>query len=402
MKKHTVLIVVGHYLPGYKAGGPTRTISNLVAWLGDEFDFRIVTQDRDLGDDMPYEGIVPNSWQQVGKSAVMYRSSRRSLLAWLRLLNQVEYDLLYLNSFFDLWSIQSVLLWRLRLISPAPIIIAPRGELSEGALALKATKKGLYIKLAKTLNFHRNVCWQASSEYEAANILRVLAPREASSLTVRIAPNMPPPIILDDDYRPQISKPSGQARLVFVGRIARMKNLSFALDVLAGVSGDIKFDIFGPVEDEAYWRECQKRIERLPSSIQVRFHGPIPNERLIGVFESAHLFFSPTLGENFGHAILEALSVGCPVLISDRTPWRHLAREGAGWDLPLEQSDQFVDVLNQVVRMRVDEWRNWALGAKQLAARYREDAVNLNANRRLFMDAIESRARTRGVHSALV
>src|SRR5262249_1911514 len=44
----------------------------------------------------------------------------------------------------------------------------------------------------------------------------------------------------------------------------------------------------------------------------------------------------PTLGENFGHVVVEAWAAGCPVLISDRTPWRQLTSRGLGWDVPLD------------------------------------------------------------------
>ena len=50
MSKVKILIFVGYYLPGYKGGGALRTIVNLVQHLGEEFDFWIVTRDRDLGD----------------------------------------------------------------------------------------------------------------------------------------------------------------------------------------------------------------------------------------------------------------------------------------------------------------------------------------------------------------
>lgn len=53
----TVLIFVPNYFPGYMSGGIARTVLNTVEWLGDEFTFLIVTRDRDLGSDRPYEGV---------------------------------------------------------------------------------------------------------------------------------------------------------------------------------------------------------------------------------------------------------------------------------------------------------------------------------------------------------
>ena len=70
MKK--ILIFMGRYLPGYKDGGPIRTISNLVEALGDEYKFYIVCLDRDHGDEKPYCNICYDKWNLVGKANVLY------------------------------------------------------------------------------------------------------------------------------------------------------------------------------------------------------------------------------------------------------------------------------------------------------------------------------------------
>ena len=62
---------------------------------------------------------------------------------------------------------------------------------------------------------------------------------------------------------------------------------------------------------------------------------------------NAHLFILPTLGENYGHAIIEALSVGRPVLISDQTPWKNLSNFNAGWELPLNDKQAWIDKINE-------------------------------------------------------
>ncbi|MBN8497849.1 MAG: hypothetical protein J0M32_13465 [Candidatus Accumulibacter sp.] len=62
-------------------------------------------------------------------------------------------------------------------------------------------------------------------------------------------------------------------------------------------------------------------------------------------------FFLPPFSENFGHAINEALSVGVPVLISDKTPWRNLQEKGMGWDLPLDNRRAFIEVIEVIEAM---------------------------------------------------
>src|ERR1035441_2951328 len=89
--RNSVLVLVGTYLPGYKAGGPLRSIANLVATLGQEFHFRIATLDRDLGEKSPYPGIAANQWVRVGQADVHYlQPGLRGLLSLWALLRSVD------------------------------------------------------------------------------------------------------------------------------------------------------------------------------------------------------------------------------------------------------------------------------------------------------------------------
>jgi len=89
-------------LPGYKAGGPIRSLANLIESLGAEFSFKVVTQDRDSGDEAPYRNVPVNSWQAVGRARVLYLSpDRLSAPHLLKIFRQTDYDVLYLNSFFS-------------------------------------------------------------------------------------------------------------------------------------------------------------------------------------------------------------------------------------------------------------------------------------------------------------
>ena len=69
------------------------------------------------------------------------------------------------------------------------------------------------------------------------------------------------------------------------------------------------------------------------------------------VFAANDLFFFPTHGENFGHVLYEALSAGCPLLISDQTFFRNVQKMGAGWDIKLENTDDFKQKLEEIVKM---------------------------------------------------
>lgn len=51
--KVVILCLMSEYLPGFRSGGPIRTIANLINQLGDEFEIRVICRDRDLGDFFP-------------------------------------------------------------------------------------------------------------------------------------------------------------------------------------------------------------------------------------------------------------------------------------------------------------------------------------------------------------
>jgi glycosyltransferase involved in cell wall biosynthesis len=74
----------------------------------------------------------------------------------------------------------------------------------------------------------------------------------------------------------------------------------------------------------------------------------------------------PTLGENFGHSIVEALWLGVPVLISDRAPWTNVQTFNAGWSLPLTHPQAFAEKLRDIYAMG-DEWLSLSEGAIRYA-----------------------------------
>ena len=67
-----ILIITGRYLPGYRDGGPVRSIVNLTQWMGGEYDLRIMCLDRDHGDDRPYPDITAGEYNTVGSAKVWY------------------------------------------------------------------------------------------------------------------------------------------------------------------------------------------------------------------------------------------------------------------------------------------------------------------------------------------
>lgn len=350
--KPTIVVCTGYYLPGYKSGGPVKSIENIVENLHSDFHFRILAADRDLGDSAPYAELKKDTWHQVGKAEVKYLApDQRSLTSIWREVTNSQPDLLYLNSFFGSWfSIFPLLGVRIGKIKRMPILIAPRGEFSIGATSIKAGKKKVYIKAARSLGLLKEVLWHSSSEFEKMDIRRVTS-THPSSIFVASDLMSPVPNALHEGKRDD----DKCLHVLFLSRITTMKNLDFALDVLRDVKENVVFNIYGPLEDEVYWSLCKKKIVALPDNVCAKYYGGVSPSSVRDIMRNNDLFFLPTRGENFGHVITEALSVGTRVLISDQTPWRELFQSGLGDDFPLSDRTKFIERIESLARSAPEE-----------------------------------------------
>lgn len=382
MRKTIILVLNQYYLPGYKSGGPIRTIANMVNVLSDDFDFYIFTSDRDAIDMEVYPGITVNAWSRVQRAHVFYADKKmRSIFGICKIIRESPHDILYLNSFFNpIFTIIPLILRRLSLIPKKPVVIAPRGEFSLNAIKLKKWKKMLFVFLAKTIGEYKKFIWQASSEYEKKDIQEQFM----SNLEILVAPNISSSLMQEEHPK----KIKTGFSVLFLSRISPMKNIDFMLNSLFHVKENIKVFIYGPVRDEDYWLSCQKIIPNLPNNVTVSYCGSVPHDKVQEIMSTHDLFFLPTLGENYGHVISEALLCGTPALIADTTPWKNLEADGLGWDLPLSDPKLFAEKIDYCAQMSPDERLQWRKDIREKAKARVFDPSVIEANRQLFYQAL--------------
>lgn len=400
--KPNILIFAHYYLPGTRAGGPIRSISNLVENFGSEYNLKIITADRDFGDKNSYKDIQKNTWVQVGKAEVYYISPTFiNMLFLAKLIKSIDYDFYYLNSFFDpKFSFLPILLRWTGFINSKPILIAPRGEFSPGALNIKSFKKRIYLICLKNLGMLKDAVWQASSDSEKKDIYRSLIgiSINKSSISIplknlKVAPDLLQfyeNIFISGNLASSSSSSSSGSRLVrnlnicFASRISKMKNLDFLLEILLKVRSHVVLNIHGPAEDLDYWNLCQSLIQQLPLNIEVNNFGAYKNEDVEKILGENDILFLPTLGENFGHVIFEALRSGLPVLISDRTPWCDLEASKAGWIGSLDEPNYFVETIEKLAKLSFSELQVYKDGAREYANNYLFTTNARNETKTLF------------------
>lgn len=375
-KKKIILTFIGHYLPGYKSGGTVRTVSNMLDFLSDKYDFKIITRDRDLLEDKTYRNIEVNQWNSLPNCEVFYKNFNSSLK---RIINDASFDTYYLNSLFDYhFSIKVILLHKLNLIPQKPLIIAPRGELLLGALSTKSLKKRFFLFLAKLFSLYKNVIWHASNEDEENLIKREFG----ENIQTRIALDVPHYNLITKADRAN-KKLKGKLKILFISRIAKTKNLKFVIEVLNKVNSDFTLDIYGPIVDEQYWQECKSKISS-PIHDKIKYKGVINNDQIHKIYPNFDLLFFPTLGESFGHVIYESLFFGCPVLCSDTTPWNDLEKFCAGWNIKLDKFQQYVDLIENLILLDGDSYSKYIKGCEKYLVYFMNEKKIKANNLKLF------------------
>lgn len=381
MDKKRILICIDWYEPGFKAGGPIRSVANIVSALKDDFEFYILTSAYDLGETEPYPDVIVNEWfdqdglflKYLDKKLLSQGAIKRNIL-------EIAPDVIYLNSLFSKNFTLFPLMTARR--NGIKVVLAPRGMLGAGALELKKGKKKSFLLVSKILGVYKKVKWHASTQEELEEIKTVFGKKA----NVTIAQNIPVgqklklETILD-------TKRTGNVRFIFVSRIAVKKNLHLAIMALKQVKLNIPctFDIYGNIEDEDYWNTFKDEITN-EGMLEISYKGVVSPSQLPEIYANADYLVLPTKHENYGHAIVEAWSNGCPVIISRNTPWKNLNVQNLGWDVDLKNFDNLVNALQEAVDLDFTSYVAQCTASYNYFRDVISDAEVIEANRKLFAD----------------
>lgn len=330
---------MGGFFPGKKYGGPPVSIDNFCT-LMKEHECYIVTHDHDLFDNKRYTQIK-KGWNDRGNCKVLYLSDYRyKKIIFEKVIKELKPDFLYLQGLFQQCVFPCLQLAQKYKIK---VLLAPRGELCSGAFNMKKYKKLPYVGLLRIMRLIKNVHFQSTSDEETYAITKLLGCPTSHIHRLDNIPSIP-----KKEYK-RGEKVSGKGRFVFLARIHPKKNLLNAIKYFNHVNGDVIFDIYGSVEDDTYWKECQDAIKALPQNIKCEYKGLVPHDQVHEVFSQYDAFLFPTLSENYGHVIAESLTVGTQVIISDQTPWTDLDIHNAGFVCKLNDKNSFEKSITHVI-----------------------------------------------------
>lgn len=338
------LIIMSGFFPGKRYGGPPVSVDNFCSLMKGVMDCYIITSNHDFRQITPYENIK-EGWNDRGNVKVRYLADEEyNSKSFNDIIHEIHPDYIYLQGLFERCILPCL---RLAKKFGIKVVLAPRGELCAGAFR-KKYKKIPYITLLKALSLLKNTEFQSTSEEETIAIKKWLGVKSDRIHSLTNIPSIP------HNLPQRNKKQKGEGRFVFVSRILWKKNLLSAIKYFNEVNGHVTFDIYGPKEDELYWEECEKMTRALPENVVVNYYGVLSHDEIHRTFNQYDAFLFPTLSENYGHVIVEALVAGCIPIISDQTPWNDMPEFGSGWAIPLDDETSFKKAIQEVVDMDDD------------------------------------------------
>ncbi len=377
-EKKKILIFIDWFLPGYKAGGPIRSVANIVDSLHNNFEFHIITSDRDLGDKSSYDNIELNvSIRRENYTITYLTPENQKQKVFKKIVTDVNPDKIYFNSLFSYKFTLLPLFFLRRYAKPNSIILAPRGMLGKGALGLKKTKKTIFLKIGQIFKIYSGIIWHATT-HDESNDIKIFFKK---NVKIIIAENIPEkPVKYIEKEKKSVTK------FVFISRISKKKNIFFALELFKHIkfNTNVIFDIYGPAEDDDYMRDCQSKSNELSDNVSVQFKNELSHNKVSNTLQDYHFFLFPTLHENYGHAIYEAFSASCPVIISNNTPWKDLEEKKIGWDISLDNKEKFSEVIQKCIDMKQEEYNEISKNAFNFAKQFAENSEAIQQTKKLF------------------
>ena len=350
--KPTILVITGGYFPGVDFGGIATSRFNFSQALGDDYDVAIVTRNHDYKTTEPYENIH-EGWNEFGKGRVRYLSDAEfGEEVFAQIMEETNPCVVYLSGTITSYFYFNKGAIRAAKAKNIPVLLTPDGDVCTNAMRIKAPKKFAAAAVCRLTGAFRDVWFMPSSPDEVKNLPKYLGIKKERITLLANLPSQPAP-------RGDYEKEKDSLRLVFASRIHPVKNLTYALEAVAKLDVPVAFDIYGSMEDRDYWQTCEELIAKMPEHIKVTYRGRLDAAEAREIARGYDAFILPTMSENYGYAIEEALLCGCPVIISrGTTPWDDVDGKG-GFAGDLEQPDSFVAELNKIAAMDTADYAEY-------------------------------------------
>jgi glycosyltransferase involved in cell wall biosynthesis len=299
-----ILHVVPTYLPARRYGGPIVAVHGLCRALvrrGHDVTVFTTNVDGDRESDVPLDVDVPLDGVHVryfpSPMRRLYFSPRMG-----RALRHIDaFDVVHNHSIF-LWPTAASA--RAAARAHVPYVITPRGMLVRELIARRSTMvKRTWIRLIERRNFERAAAIHFTSQRELEDARQIDIP-------------LPDPVVIPNgiDLQPRPAIERDPCTVVYLGRINWKKNLDRLIEALPRIP-HARLLIAGN-DEESLTPKLQRIAAQLGIESRVEFLGPVYGDAKWQLLARAAVVVLPSLSENFGNVLLEAMSMETPVVVS--------------------------------------------------------------------------------------
>ena len=301
-----ILHVVPTYLPATRYGGPIYAVHGLCrALAGRGHDVSVFTTNVDgrsespvpVGGEVLLDGVRVRYFRSELRRLYFSRGLKRTLRAEV-----TSFDVVHLHSVF-LWPTYAAA--RAAGAAGVPYVVSPRGMLVPELIRERSRwTKTAWLGLVERRTFAHAAAIHFTSQREEDDAQRLGIP-------------LPGPFIVPNgiDIVPRPAVPRDDTTVLYFGRISWKKRVDLLIDALPQLPG-VRIVIAGN-DDEDLTPQLQERARKSGVSERVVFAGTIEASAKWELLARATILAMPSISENFGNVILEAMMMETPVVLSE-------------------------------------------------------------------------------------
>lgn len=241
-----------------------------------------------------------------------------------------------------------------------PYIINPRGDTEIARIHLNKFKR-----------FKKEFVWRLYSKRIVEDAACIIATSEQEYESIRILGCKTPVAIIPNGIEIEAFPAEnthcheGKKVLLFLSRVNPIKGIEYLIDAWAKLPEKLRTEwilhIVGNSDPEEYVHTLKEKVHTMHLQNSIIFLDSITGESKMRKYQDSDLFILPTLNENFGNVIAEAMMCECPVITTRNAPWECLEEDKCGWWIGLSV-DNIVGALIESMSL-TDEERH-SLGRK--------------------------------------
>lgn len=320
--------ITASYKPAYIYGGPIQSVAKLCEALiapkikpstTRAVDLEVLTttangtKELDVITDKPLlvDGVAVAYFKRLTKdhshfSPKLLLKLRKEILHY----NQDDKTIIHIHAW---WNLVSVLSCWVAKWYEVPVVLSPRGMLTAYTQNNRNSfsKRLLHALIGKKLLQYCHI--HATSEQEKQDILKIITPK-----SITVIPNLVNIPASFNGSGPAVAQyETSVFRLIFLSRIEEKKGLELLFDALSLLEINWQLTIAGSGTDE-YVNSLKLKTEKLNINGRINWAGQVGNENKYHLMAQHDLLVLTSFNENFANVVIESLSVGTPVLLSDQ------------------------------------------------------------------------------------